>query len=97
MATKKLTPVKPTGENKEAVDTTQQKILEELKKHTEYMHRMDWKLWVIMGMIKLIGEENGYTFKSHSEDNDEEISTPNNINKLVDSDNIPWESKGDEK
>jgi len=37
-------------------------MLLELQKHTEYMHRMDWKLWMIMNMFRTIGEENGYTF-----------------------------------
>lgn len=64
-------------------------ILEELKKQTEYLHRVDWKLWVMMGMIKLIGEENGYTFKSQDNEKEEEISTPKNVNKLA---TKPWEN-----
>jgi hypothetical protein len=74
--------------------SVQKEILAELKTQTEYIHRMDWKLWVIMGMIKLIGEENGYTFKSHEDDDEREIDTPNSIHKLADKDGIPWEQQG---
>ena len=63
--TNKLTPVKPDLDEPE---TVQDAMLLELRKHTEYMHRMDWKLWMIMNMIKLIGEENGYMFKTNDED-----------------------------
>ena len=74
MATaKKLTPVKrSTKKVDESVDQestsllyTQTEILEELKKQTEYLHRADWKLWMIMNMVRIIGEENGYTFRLH--------------------------------
>ena len=44
---------------------TQTEVLEELKKQTEYLHRVDWKLWMIMNMVRIIGEENGYTFRLH--------------------------------
>jgi len=40
----------------------QSEILAELKKHTEYFERMDWKLWMIQNMIESIAKENGYTF-----------------------------------
>ncbi len=59
-----LTPVA----RKSSTSDVNSAILDELKKQTEYMHRMDWKLWVIMSMIKLIGEENGYTFESYDEE-----------------------------
>jgi hypothetical protein len=72
--TKKLTPVKrASAKSTEAPATpesssplfTQTEVLEELKKQTEYLHRMDWKLWMIMNMVRIIGEENGYTFRLH--------------------------------
>lgn len=44
---------------------TRTEVLEELKKQTEYLHRVDWKLWMIMNMVRIIGEENGYTFRLH--------------------------------
>lgn len=100
---KKLTPVKRTAKKdaKPGAKTTAKTdvdinsaILAELKTHTEYLHRMDWKLWVIMGMIKLIGEENGYTFKAHQQEGVErEIDVPSNIKKLVDNDKVPWEEQ----
>lgn len=93
----KAKPTKATPKVDNSNDTAlsvQKEILTELKTQTEYIHRMDWKLWVIMGMIKLIGEENGYTFKSHEEDDEREIDTPNNIHKLADKDGIPWEQQG---
>lgn len=55
MATKKLTPI----EHKEP--TTEDFILLELKKQTEYLNRIDWKQWVTMNIVKKIAEENGYT------------------------------------
>ncbi len=44
---------------------TRTEVLEELKKQTEYLHRVDWKLWMLMNMVRIIGEENGYTFRLH--------------------------------
>lgn len=73
MVTKKLTPVKP--EVKET-DSVQEAILLELQKQTEYMHRMDWKLWMIMNMTRTIGEENGYKFSivhRQGDDSDNEV------------------------
>lgn len=55
MATKKLTPVK-----QETNSVQDANILLELQKQTEYMHRMDWKLWMIMNMFKTVCEDNGY-------------------------------------
>lgn len=43
-------------------DDVQERILLELRKQNEYLHRMDWKFWTIMSMVKVIGEENGYLF-----------------------------------
>lgn len=88
----KAKPIKVDNSTDTAL-SVQKEILAELKKQTEYSHRIDWKLWVIMGMIKLIGEENGYTFKSHEDDEDREIDTPNSIHKLADKDGIPWEQE----
>lgn len=73
MTTKKLTPVK-----QETVEplSVQDAILLELQKHTEYLHRVDWKLWMIMNMFRTVGEENGYTFSvvhRDSDDTDKEI------------------------
>ena len=62
MTTRKLTPVKPAVSSSENM-TTDQLILLELQKHTEYFGRMDWKLWMLMNMVKIIGEENGYAFE----------------------------------
>lgn len=72
MATeKKLTPVKRSTKAKPEVVSSieptpqinyQEEILIELRKQSEYMHRMDWKLWVIMGVMKNIAEDNGYEF-----------------------------------
>ena len=77
MATKKLTPVKPsatsaTSAEKEA-PTTEQLILLELQKQTEYFNRMDWKLWMLMNMVKIIGEENGYTYEINEHNPDDPI------------------------
>ena len=68
MVTKKLTPVKPETSQP---DSIQAAMLLELQKHTEYMHRMDWKLWMIMNMFRTIGEENGYTFSVIHRDEDD--------------------------
>ena len=68
MTTKKLTPVKQEAVEPESV---QDAMLLELQKHTEYMHRIDWKLWMIMNMFRTIGEENGYTFSVVHRDGDE--------------------------
>lgn len=47
----------------DTADTVQQEILTELKKHTEYLSRIDWKLWVTMNMIESIARESGYEFE----------------------------------
>jgi hypothetical protein len=72
--TKKLTPVKRTAKTSAPADEqpvgkseSSDLILEELKKQTEYLHRMDWKLWMLMNMVQIIGEENGYSFKFYSD------------------------------
>lgn len=74
--TKKLTPVKRTvkKETESSVEdtATMSLILAELKRHTEYMHSMDWKLWMLMNMIRIIGEENGYTFKLYQGPDDQD-------------------------
>ena len=77
MATaKKLTPVKRTAKTETAAsaeDTaTLSLILAEMKKQTEYLHSTDWKLWMLMNMIRIIGEENGYSFKLYQGPTDNE-------------------------
>ncbi len=67
MATK-LTPVK---QEVSEPDSIQAAMLLELQKQTEYMHRVDWKLWMIMNMFRTIGEENGYTFSVIHRDGDD--------------------------
>jgi hypothetical protein len=42
-------------------------IVFELQKQTEYLHRMDWKMWMMMNMIRTMGEDNGYIFKFNEE------------------------------
>ena len=68
MVTKKLIPV--THEESEP-ETVQDAMLLELQKHTEYLHRVDWKLWMIMNMFRTVGEENGYTFSVVHRDGDD--------------------------
>ena len=78
MATK-LTPVKtPKTTKAKAVAEvdSQQLILQELQKQTEYLHRMDWKLWVLMNVVKTICDENGY----HYEINEPNVDTPREDN-----------------
>jgi hypothetical protein len=77
MATKKLAPVKKettvSMSNSTEGKYADMLILEELQKQTEFLNRMDWKLWTMMNMMKIIGEENGYVFKEQSvSDNDSE-------------------------
>ena len=75
MATK-LTPLKtpkaPKAQENSELDT-QQLILLELQKQTEYFHRMDWKLWMLMNMVRLIGEENGYHYEINEQNPDDPI------------------------
>jgi hypothetical protein len=76
MATKKLMPVKKKEEASEAPTTASApsgapnldsdnliKLNEKVNILNQYMHQVDWKLWMIMNMVRLIGEENGYSFK----------------------------------
>lgn len=76
MATKKLMPVKKKEEASEAQPTAGApsdapnldsdnliKLNEKVNILNQYMHQVDWKLWMIMNMVRLIGEENGYSFK----------------------------------
>lgn len=75
MATKKLTPVKAAAPVTAAEPTiaeptiaeltdTIQTLTNSLDSITRYLHGMDWKLWMLMNMVRLIGEENGYSFKT---------------------------------
>ena len=69
MATKKTTTTKteslqPTTDSQ---DPSTDAIVFELQKQTEYLHRMDWKLWMLMNMIRTMGEDNGYIFKFNEE------------------------------
>lgn len=69
MATKKLTPVKTEDASVDDQMLTELRTLNEtMSVFSKYLERMDWKLWMIMNMIKLIGEENGYTFSTNDED-----------------------------
>lgn len=69
--TKKLTPVNPEVKEPGSV---QDAMLLELQKQTEYLHRVDWKLWMIMNMTRTIGEENGYKFSVvHRQGDDSDI------------------------
>jgi hypothetical protein len=63
--TTKKTATKDTTSADSSPLFTQTEVLEELKKQTEYLHRVDWKLWMLMNMVRIIGEENGYTFRLH--------------------------------
>jgi hypothetical protein len=73
MATKKLMPVKNKEDSVEAdavpagavnLETDNLiKLNEKINILNQYMHQVDWKLWMIMNMVRLIGEENGYSFK----------------------------------
>lgn len=77
MATKKLMPVKKKQDEQEAsvetpsvstdatnLDTDQLiKLNEKVNILNQYMHQVDWKLWMLMNMVRLIGEANGYNFK----------------------------------
>jgi len=70
MATKKLTPVKTEAASVEDQMLTELRTLNEtMSVFSKYLERMDWKLWMIMNMIKMIGEENGYMFTTNDEDN----------------------------
>ena len=68
MATKKTTTktdsLQPTTASQ---DPSTDAIVFELQKQTEYLHRMDWKLWMLMNMIRTMGEDNGYIFKFNEE------------------------------
>ena len=70
MATKKLTPVKTEDTSVDDQMLTELRTLNEtMSVFSKYLERMDWKLWMIMNMIKMIGEENGYMFTTNDEDN----------------------------
>lgn len=64
MATKKLTPVKTPAVEPTVAELTDtiQNLTDSLDSMTRYLHSMDWKLWMLMNMVRLIGEENGYSF-----------------------------------
>lgn len=68
MATKKTAvkteSLQPTTETQ---NPSTDAIVFELQKQTEYLHRMDWKLWMLMNMIRTMGEDNGYIFKFNEE------------------------------
>ena len=65
--TKKLKPVEEAAAP--AAPTIDVNKLDDVIKRmdimTQYMERIDWKLWMIMNMVKIIGEENGYHFESY--------------------------------
>jgi len=58
---KKLKPVE--APKVKEVDTAKTDlVVQRLDTLIQYMERIDWKLWMMMGMIRMIGEENGYKF-----------------------------------
>lgn len=65
----KTTSTKSTASKDSGV--AQKEVLDELKKQTEYFHRIDWKLWMLMNMVRIIGEENGYTFRFGDKENEQ--------------------------
>ncbi len=67
MATKKPTPTEKLAPSTETQAPATDAIVFELQKQTEYLHRMDWKLWMLMNMIRTMGEDNGYIFKFNEE------------------------------
>ena len=62
MATQKLEPVKSKTPTDEAILAELKELNETMKLFSKYLGRMDWKLWMLMNMVRLIGEENGYSF-----------------------------------
>jgi hypothetical protein len=58
--------------NTQSVPTVEEETLAELKKHTEYLNRIDWKLWVMMNMFESIAREQGYEFEIHNGESKEE-------------------------
>lgn len=77
MATKKLEPVKSKTATDEAILIELKDLNETMKVFSKYLDRMDWKLWMMMNMMRLIGEENGYSFKEidpKDKDTKEEIN-----------------------
>jgi hypothetical protein len=49
--------------NTQSNPTIEEETLAELKKHTEYLNRIDWKLWVMMNMFESIARDQGYEFE----------------------------------
>lgn len=64
MATKKLTPVE---ESKTPSNDDLELLRKKLEHVTQYMERIDWKLWMIMNMVREIGQENGYKFNFYND------------------------------
>lgn len=64
MATKKLTPVKTKTETTDSAELADQirSLTSSMDSMTNYLNSIDWKLWMLMNMVRLIGEENGYNF-----------------------------------
>ena len=67
----KVVGTKNTTSKDSKPEVTQTEVLAELKKQTEYLHKVDWKLWMLMNMVRIIGEENGYTFRFGDNDTKE--------------------------
>ena len=58
MVTKKLV----KKEESAADISIEAQMLVEMRKQTEYLHRLDWKVWKLQSMLEMIAEENGYEF-----------------------------------
>ena len=76
MATKKVTPVKTPASEPTVAELNESILLlkDSMDQMTSYLHSMDWKLWMMMNMVKLIGEENGYSFSTLDRSNNGKIS-----------------------
>lgn len=73
--TKKLKPIEP--EAVKEIDTSKTDIVvQRLDTMIQYMERIDWKLWMMMGMIRMIGEENGYRFSFYHDPEENADQTP---------------------
>jgi hypothetical protein len=62
MATKKLTPVKTEPTDTAELADQMHALADSMDSMSKYLHSIDWKLWMLMNMVRLIGEENGYKF-----------------------------------
>jgi hypothetical protein len=70
MATKKLTPVKTEPTDTAELADQIRTLSNSMDSMTHYLSSIDWKLWMLMNMVKLIGEENGYNFTTLDQNKD---------------------------